>query len=82
MNYRFIFLLFIIIYCYYLIFYIDNSSVYEYNTIKKVILNRSLLFLITIFIVVGLFGLYNKTLTLITNVLSFIIPISLIMIEI
>lgn len=82
MNYRFIFLLFIIIYCYYLIFYIDNSRVYEYNTIKKVILNRSLLFLITIFIVVGLFGLYNKTLTLITNVLSFIIPISLIMIEI
>lgn len=82
MKYRFIFLLFIIIYCYYLIFYIDNSMVYKYNTIKKVLLNRSLLFLITIFIIFGLFGLYNKTLTLITNVLSFIIPISLIMIEI
>jgi hypothetical protein len=82
MNYRLIFLLYIIIYCYYLIFYIDNSRVYRYNTIKKVLLNRSLLFLITIFIIFGLFGLYNKTLTLITNVLSFVIPVSLIMIEI
>jgi hypothetical protein len=81
MNYEFIFLLFIIIYCYYLIFYIDKTK-NEYNIIKNVILNRSILFLIIIFIIFGLFGLYNKSLTMITNILSFVIPMSLIMIDI
>ena len=81
MNIQIIYSLIIVIYIYYITYYVRENTVAK-NIFEVFLFNKLFLFLSVSFISLGLLGLYNKNITFISKIFGFLLPISLVLIEI
>lgn len=72
---------FIIMYMYYVIYYVNDKTPIN-KKIKKVMHNHNFLFITSIIVILGIFNLINKNLYLLSKTMSFIIPMTLIVIDV
>lgn len=79
---KLIFASILILYMYYMIYYV-NPNTQKNKKIKKIINNKNFLFIITIIVILGMLNIgYDKQLHLPSQLLSFLVPMTLIVIDI
>jgi len=71
----------IILYFYYVIYYVEGKTKKNVK-IKKILLNNTFLFISCIFVIVGSLNLTSLPLYIPSQIVSFLIPMTLIVIEI
>jgi hypothetical protein len=71
----------IILYFYYVIYYVEGKTKKNVK-IKKILLNNTFLFISCIFVIVGSLNLTSLPLYIPSQIASFVIPMTLIVIEI
>jgi hypothetical protein len=71
----------IILYLYYIIYYVRSKTKINLK-IKKILLNKTFLFLSCIFVIIGTLNLSHPSLEMPSQIASFLIPMTLLGIEI
>jgi hypothetical protein len=75
-------IIFVLIFLYmiYILYFVDKYSPHN-KIIKKILSNKEILLLITIIVLLGAFKYFNGIFILPSQILSFVIPVTLVFIE-